>query len=244
MTPRAAALRRSFDIYWRDRGRTARMDALHASIVPPGGLAFDIGAHVGDRSASFRRLGAQVVAVEPQPGPLRALRLIFARDPGVTLVGAAVGAAEGRAALHLNAANPTVATLSPAFIAAARHDPNWQGQRWDGQVSVPVTTLDALIAAHGRPDFAKIDVEGLEDAVLAGLSQPLPALSVEITTIRRGVGHACLDRLGALGTYRFALSMGEDHALRTGWLDRDGMHAALAALPDEANSGDVFARLV
>ena len=35
-------------------------------------LAFDIGAHVGDRTAAFRRLGARVVAVEPQPAAMRA----------------------------------------------------------------------------------------------------------------------------------------------------------------------------
>ena len=46
---------------------------------------------MGDRAASFRRLGARVVAVEPQPRLARALRLIFRGDPGVTLVPALLG---------------------------------------------------------------------------------------------------------------------------------------------------------
>ena len=45
--------------------------------------------------------------------------------------------------------------------------------RWDSSI-VPATTLDELIAAYGIPAFVKIDVEGMEHEVLAGLSQPVP----------------------------------------------------------------------
>ena len=38
------------------------MDRLYAGFVRRGDLVFDIGAHVGDRVASFRRLGARIVA--------------------------------------------------------------------------------------------------------------------------------------------------------------------------------------
>ena len=43
------------------------MDRLYGRFVQPGDFVFDIGAHVGDRVASFQRLGARVVAAEPQP---------------------------------------------------------------------------------------------------------------------------------------------------------------------------------
>ena len=43
------------------------MDRLNASFVKRGARVFDIGAHVGDRTGSFLRLGAEVVALEPQP---------------------------------------------------------------------------------------------------------------------------------------------------------------------------------
>ena len=59
------------------------MDALYARFVRPGDLAFDIGAHVGDRIGSFRRLGARVVALEPQPLCARAIRAIYAGDDKV-----------------------------------------------------------------------------------------------------------------------------------------------------------------
>jgi len=57
---------RSVGIYYRpDRGEA--LDRMHARFAGRGDLAFDIGSHVGDRIASFRRLGLRVVAVEPQP---------------------------------------------------------------------------------------------------------------------------------------------------------------------------------
>ncbi len=219
------------------------MDRLYAGFLGPGGLAFDLGAHVGDRVASFRRLGARVIAVEPQPGAARALRLIHGRDADVTLVEAAAGAAEGQTRLHLNAANPTVTTASDAFIAAAAGAEGWEGQRWRGQVTVPTVTLDGLIARFGAPDFVKIDVEGWEAEALAGLSTPVPALSFEITLIRREVAVACLDRLGQLGDWRFNLALGESQRFEAPvWEEPAAMAARIAALPAAANSGDVYAR--
>ena len=239
----AKGIGRSLRLYHRGAERIARMDALHATVLPPGGLAFDIGAHVGDRVSSFRRLGARVVAVEPQPAAVRALRLIHGRDPGVRLVPAAVGAAPGRVRLRINTANPTVTTTSAAFVAAADGAAGWEGQVWDAGVDVPVVTLDRLIAEAGVPDFVKIDVEGAEDAVLAGLSHPVPALSFEMTTIRRGVALACIDRLERLGRCRYALALGESHDPGP-WEDAVAMARRIEALPHEANSGDVHARLL
>lgn len=240
----ARAIGQSLRLYHGDPARARRMVALYAPLVPRGGLAFDIGAHVGDRVSGFRGLGARVVAVEPQPAAFRALRLIHGRDGGVVLIEAAAGAAPGVVALHLNTANPTVATASPDFIDAARDAPGWEGQVWDDVVEVERITLDALIARHGTPDFIKIDVEGLEDEVLAGLSVAVAALSFEITTIRRAVALRALERVARLGRYRFNLSLGEAHSFEhERWLTAEAMARALAALPDAANSGDVYARL-
>jgi FkbM family methyltransferase len=220
------------------------MDALYARFLEPGDLAFDVGAHVGDRVSSFRRLGARVVALEPQPGPARAIRLIHGRDPQVKLIEAAADEAEGTVTLHVNSANPTVSTASTAFVAAAAEAGGWEGQVWDDAVTVPCLTLDRLVRDHGRPAFVKIDVEGFEDRVLTGLSAPVPALSFEFTTIARDVARRCLGRLAALGPYGFDVALGETQALTFGrWISPDEMAAHLAGLPHEANSGDVYAVL-
>jgi FkbM family methyltransferase len=240
----AAAVRRSLEIYYRAPERDRAMDALHARFLAPGDLAFDIGAHVGDRIACFRRLGARVVALEPQPGPARAIRLLHWRDPEVRLIQAAAGAAEGEITLHVNTANPTVSTASPDFIDAADGAGGWEGQSWDCAIKVPCLTLDALIRDHGRPAFVKIDVEGFEDRVLMGLSEPVPALSFEFTTIAREVAARCLERLSQLGPYGFDLSLGETQRLALArWVSPGEMAAYLDALPHEANSGDVYAVL-
>jgi len=151
---------RSLDVYYRDAARTQRMDLLNAQFIPKGGLAFDLGAHVGDRTASFLRLGARVIALEPQPRIFRALRLIHGRNPRATLLPQAVGAASGQIDLYLNSQNPTVSTASSELVEAAKTSPNWAGQHWDAHVRVPMTTLDRLIGTYGTPDFVKIDVEG------------------------------------------------------------------------------------
>lgn len=238
--PAFTALRRSFAIYYGDPAHEARMAALYARFLQPGDLAFDIGAHVGDRVGAFRSLGARVIALEPQPLCFRGLQMLYGDDPDVALVDAACGGREGAITLRVNFANPTVTTASQDFVAAADGAKGWEGQTWDGRVEARLTTLDALIARHGVPAFAKIDVEGFEADVLAGLSQPLPALSFEFTTIQRDVAYRCLDRLAALGTYRFDLSLGESHALQGKWVSRDEMAAQIARLPHEANSGDVY----
>ena len=235
---------RSVRIYYGSRDRMRRMTALYRRFVKPGHLVFDIGSHVGDRIAVFRRLRCRVVAVEPQPSAFRFLKAVYGRRHGVTLVHAAVSESCGTLPLRLNLANPTVSTASSAFVDAAQGASGWEGERWEQPVEVPAVTLDRLIATHGMPAFAKIDVEGFEHEVLKGLSQPLAALSFEFTTIQRDVAESCIARLMALGPYRFNIALGESQELSfAASISADELVAHLRTLPHAANSGDVYALL-
>jgi FkbM family methyltransferase len=233
---------RSLRIYYGGRERRAAMDRLYGRFIAQGDLVFDVGAHVGDRVAAFRRLGARVVAVEPQPALVRTLKLLYGRDRAVAIEPVAVGGGEGTVEFNLNIDNPTVSTASQAFLRAADGAPGWEGQAWTRTIRVPVTTLDALIARHGLPAFIKIDVEGFEAEALAGLTRPPPALSFEFTTIQREVGIAALERCAALGFARYNAMLGEDHALvLPDWAGAAAIADWLRALPMDANSGDIYA---
>ena len=238
----ARGVMRSLGVYYGHRGRATAMDRLYAQFVKPGDLVFDVGAHVGDRIAAFRRLGAKVVAVEPQPALVTTLKLLYGRRRNVAIEAKAVGRSAGTMAMNINVDNPTVSTVSEAFIDAARGAPGWEEQIWEKTIDVPVTTLDALIAAHGVPAFIKIDVEGYEEEALVGLTRPVKALSFEFTTIQRAVARAGIARCVALGYARFNASLGETQELGE-WRSAGDMTRWIEALPQSANSGDVYARL-
>src|SRR6185312_7227108 len=200
---------RSFRIYYGDQKRAAAMDRLYADFLKPGETAFDIGAHVGDRIASFRRLGAKVVAVEPQPALVKVMLMIYGKSYEIKILKAAIGRSAGEIDIRVNVSNPTISTASDDFIRAAGKSNGWRGEKWTKTLRVPVITLDALIEEYGEPAFIKIDVEGFEAEALAGLSRPVRALSFEFTTIQRDVAKAALARCVALGYTRFNAALGE-----------------------------------
>lgn len=237
----ARGVLRSLRIYHGDPARNRAMDALYAQFIRPDDLVFDVGAHVGDRIRAFRRLGAHVVAVEPQPALHRTLRALFGRDDAVTLVPSAVGRTAGTATMMINIDNPSISTLSKDFVAASHGAAGWEGQAWPKSLEVPVTTLDVLIGEHGVPSFIKLDIEGFEAEALAGLSHRIAALSFEFTTIQRAVALTALERCAALGYTHFCTAIGESQRLGE-WLSAAEVANWLTTLPHEANSGDIYAR--
>lgn len=233
---------RSLLMYYGIPGRQSRMRRCYGQFIRRGDLCFEIGAHVGNRLRAWRTLGARVVAVEPQPLLMRTLQRRYGADPAITLVAKAIAAEPGEATLFISTRTPTVTTMSADWIARVQQDPAFQAVRWDREVSVPVTTLDALIEEHGEPGFCKIDVEGSELQVLQGLSRPLAALSFEYIPATIAMALSCIDRLEALGRYEYNLAPGETHRLQLDrWHTPDDMRDLLTALQE--GSGDVYARL-
>jgi FkbM family methyltransferase len=143
-------------------------------------LIFDVGANFGDKTWAFRRLGARVVCVEPDSRCAAALRVRFRRDRAVTVEPVALGEAQGAARLYVQSAGSAYNTLSTkhrdAYHGSASDD---RGCLSGTSATVPVSTLEAMIARYGVPDYLKIDVEGFEAPVFRGLSRPIPVVSFE-----------------------------------------------------------------
>jgi FkbM family methyltransferase len=243
-TGRALGLIRSLVVYHAVPLRQRRLRRLYRRFAGPGDLTFDLGAHVGNRTRALAALGCRVVALEPQPDCARLLRAFFARRRNVEIVEAAVGERAGRASLSVSDRVPTMTTLATEWRDERARDPVFASVRWNRGIEVDATTLDTLIARFGTPVFIKIDVEGAEPKVLAGLSQPIQALSFEYLPHALDYTEACVARLRALGPYSFNWSPGESYRLASDrWMTGDELATALDTPPAQRRSGDVYARL-
>ena len=242
---RLVGLIKSLIIYARP-GRQRSLRRLYAPFVYPGSLVLDIGAHIGDRTRAFAALGARVVAFEPQP-QLQGLLRFFTRGwPTVTLRREAVGRSPGRLTLAISLDAPTVSTLSSRWREAVQeNNPGFAGVRWQEAVEVEVVTLEQMIAEYGLPDFCKIDVEGFEAEVLAGLQQPIPALSFEFVSGSLECALQAMRDLQRLGRYQFNVIEGEKRRfLFADWHDAAAIVAWLESGADSVASGDIYARLL
>lgn len=238
-------LLRSLAVYWRP-GRQPALRRLYATFVRPGSLVFDVGAHLGDRTAAFSSLGARVIALEPQPRVAVWLRFLVGRRSGVEIVQAAVGPSEGTAHLAMSRRTPTVSTVSRLWRdQMPERNPGFEGVRWEDEIEVPMTTLDALVDRFGLPDFCKLDIEGYEAEALGGLSRAVPALSVEFVRGGLEVAEACVTRLETLGRYEYNAVAGEDRSfVFDGWLTADEARAWLGEGAGDLPFGDLYARLI
>lgn len=148
----------------------AEIHAVAAAILPEDGtgVALDIGANIGMTALVLASLAprGRVVAVEPSPRTAEALRETLALNrmqDRVAVERSAVAAAPGEASFHFDAGHSAgsklvdAGTMDRASLSAP-------------PVRVPVTTVDALVAAHALPrlDLVKVDVEGFEGDVLDG----------------------------------------------------------------------------
>ena len=241
---RVAGMLRSLAIYHGIPRRQGRLRRFYAQFVSPGDLVFDLGAHAGNRTRAFAAMGCRIVAVEPQPDFVRLLHLLFARSPRVEVIEAAVGSEPGHTPLFISERTPTVTTIAAPWHEARAREPDFRGVSWDRRIDVATTTLDLLIERYGMPAFVKIDVEGSEPAVLAGLHVPVRSLSFEYLPRALDYARVCAARLSALGPYRFNWSAGESYELATDqWMTEAELCAALRTADAQRRPGDVYARL-
>lgn len=215
---------------------------LYRNLLNKGDLVFDVGAHVGTRARAMRAAGAKVVALEPQAPFSTFLKWTLPRD--IRLIPAAAGPAVMTAQMAVSSRHPTVSSLKTGFVEAAGAAPGFEMVKWDRVQDVTVTTLDTLIAEIGVPRYIKIDVEGFELDVLAGLSRPVEIISVEYLPGLPDLMVDVIDRLMELGPYQFNPVRGEEgDFLWDHWADAQSVKDWLAGLAADDKSGDLYARL-
>jgi FkbM family methyltransferase len=218
------------------RAEKARLTRLYGSLVKPGELVFDVGAHTGDMADLLLSVGAKVVCIDPQPACVAALRAKYSGRPDVALEPVGVGAAPGELEFSICKEGPQASTFSEKWQRG-----RFAAYHFDEKVKVPVTTLDALIAKHGLPVFCKIDVEGYEKEVLRGLSRRIRFLSFEFTKEYLGDAAECMRHLASIAPMRFNVSLYNRYRLALpDWVPADGLMRYLEAIPAPDLCGDVY----
>ena len=215
---------------------------FYSQFINQGDLCFDVGANLGNKTETFLKLGATVVAIEPQSVCMQQLKKKYHKNSRVILIQKALGEKEGERELFLSPAH-TISSMSKEWINSVKSSVRFRNYTWNKSVTVPMTTLDKLIEEIGKPSFCKIDVEGFEFQVLKGLSQPIRTLSFEFTPEFIDSAIHCIEHLSKIGLVKFNYSVGESMrlALPT-WVTNDEMCKILTNLPDKTIFGDVYAK--
>jgi FkbM family methyltransferase len=155
--------------------------SFYSSFIKKGDLCFDVGANIGNKVDMLMRVGARVVAIEPQESCYRILKYKYGNK--ISLVNKGVGEAVETKEFHISSSN-TISSFSTEWINAVKKS-RFRNDEWNKTISVPMTTLDRLILEFGVPNYIKIDVEGYELEVLKGLNSSVPLISFEYTIPER-----------------------------------------------------------
>ncbi len=166
------------------RQKMENLFSLYAQVLQQrsGLRIFDIGGNQGDYSYVFSKSASSLIIVEPDKLNLQILTSRFGSRANCSIVPKAVSSTCGKARFHMLSQGNALNSLSEKWMSsvqdqAGRHYRS--GQAVQETIEVETTTLDALIQEYGQPDYVKIDVEGFEKEVIAGLSKKVSLLSFE-----------------------------------------------------------------
>lgn len=205
-----------------------------------GDLCFDVGANIGNRTEAFLTLGAVIVAVEPQTECARMLELRFGNK--IKLIKMALGEKETEATMYISETSE-ISSLSKDWIDSVSKS-RFTNSEWRKKETVKITTLDKLISENGVPKFCKIDVEGYEEEVLKGLTQPISFISFEYTIPERLKQFSnCLAQLARIGTFDCNYTIGEKMQFEVpGWISKEDLEKKINEISGERLFGDVYIR--
>ncbi|VVC01559.1 Methyltransferase FkbM domain protein [uncultured archaeon] len=198
------------------------------SIIKKGDLVFDLGANKGIYSETFSRLGARVVAVEPQPECAKQIRALAEKYPGISVVEAGVSDTPGYLDLFIAKEN-----VSSTFSLRVK---DWaegvEKVEYCGKIRVPMTTINELMGRYGAPDYCKLDIEGFEKKVLLtlGKATAIKQLSFEFHNLMMDDTVEIIKHLSIIGYNKFNFQV-------------HGSDTAALELPNWKNGGEIIIEL-
>lgn len=194
-------------------GRLRGMTSFYGELVSKGDLCFDIGAHLGNRAYVLANLGCEVIAVEPHPFLANYLERKFANSGHVIIEEVGLSDSGGEAKLYCSPNHLTVSSLNSEWMESLRNlRPH--NIRFSEQYTIKTITINQLIRQYGLPKYCKIDIEGLDVAVLKTLSHPITIISFEHLPHLFEKTVEAIDILEALAAYRFNFFPRETHKFR------------------------------
>jgi FkbM family methyltransferase len=145
-----------------------------------GAVIFDVGAHTGAISKTYRELfpNAVIHAFEPTPSGADRLRTTFASDHLFHVHEVALSDSVGEQEFHINESGSANSLLSTDSAVPTQWSSQQKATR---KIAVRTATIDALCAANGisRIDALKIDVQGSENKVLRGAQRMLNSHAIK-----------------------------------------------------------------
>jgi FkbM family methyltransferase len=130
-------------------------------------LIYDVGAHKGEDSDFYLKLGYRVVAIEANPVLCEYLKQRFSKeikDGTFTLIEKAIGDSEAGASFYVNKKNSAWGTADPA-----RARSNQRKGAASDKITVQSIRFCDVIDQYGCPFYLKIDVEGADMLCLKAL---------------------------------------------------------------------------
>ncbi len=217
--------------------RDVALRRMMAEFIKPNDLVFDIGANKGMYTELFLSMGVrEVIAVEPIARLAKKLM-----RPHVQSLNLALGAYNHEADFYQGEIG-CISTLSLEQTKLER----LSNLLWNLPIKVHVTTLDVLIQIYGEPSFIKIDAEGYETEVLAGMSFAPNALSFEFVPEDIESIERCCDKLDSLGKYlyTYTVGLGPGMQFEIPWASADNLLDSIYSQVSEHAFGDIWARRI
>lgn len=224
-----------YDIYWmffdnqiiKKRNDEVKFYLSMLNGFHKGCLIYDIGANHGYKTDIFLRLGAKVIAVDPDEANQEILRRKFLsyrfRKRPVIVIGKAVSDQNSVQTMWIDEPGSAFNTLSSKWSRTLREDASRFGRTvaFGSEVKVSTVTLADLISTFGQPFFVKIDVEGHEQYVLQSMGGAVPYLEFEVNLPEfREEGIKCIELLchtGDNAEFNYAAAISKGLCLRK-WL--------------------------